>query len=422
MTSAVRRFRVREWLAMSLWLAPAGGVMAAVVLAEVLVVIDRRWDDALRALPLFDGGPESARTVLSVIAGSLATSISLIFSVTMVVLQLAGGQYSPRVLTVFIRDRLVQAVLAAYIGTFAYCLLVLPTVQEPEGGEEPFVPAVAVTVALALALVSLALFVRYVHHIAHAIRASTIVSEVGRETRSSLEQMYPERIGSEPDEPAHRPPGAPTATVTWPSPPGVLVAVDEEALIAEAVRAGGVVELRRLVGEFIPTDGPLFDVYGHGVDQEVLRACVTVGEERTLHQDAAFGIRQLVDIAEKALSPGINDPTTAVQVLDQLHDILRRLALRRFPSTLRVDEDEHLRVIAPRLGWDEYVRLALDEIRHYGSGSIQVATRIRTLIDDLLAVAPADRHPPLEEQLDLLARSLGRELPDRSDREHALAR
>lgn len=149
MTADVRRFRLHEWLTMSLWVAPAFGVVLAIALAEALVALDRELGSgALRALPLVDGGAESARTVLSVIAASMVTSISLIFSVTMVVLQLASAQYSPRVLASFIRDRLVQAVLAAYIGTFVYCLLVLPTVQERQPGEDEFVPGLAVTAAL----------------------------------------------------------------------------------------------------------------------------------------------------------------------------------------------------------------------------------------------------------------------------------
>jgi uncharacterized membrane protein len=139
-----------------------------------------------------------------------------------------------------------------------------------------------------------------------------------------------------------------------------------------------------------------------------LLKALTFGPERTLHQDTAFGFRQLVDIAERALSPGINDPTTAVQAIDQLHDLLRSLVRRRFPSASRKDETGALRLICPRPDWNSYVRLALDEVRQYGEGSIQVTRRLRFLLEDLLRVAPAFRRDELERQLALLEASAKR--------------
>lgn len=406
---------------MSLWVVPAAGVIFAVALATILVAADHRVGQSpWRALPLVEGGPESARTVLSVIAASMVTSISLIFSVTMVVLQLASAQYSPRVLASFIRDRLVQAVLAAYIGTFVYCLLVLPAVQEGQPGEPPFVPGLAVTAALGLALASLGLFVRYVHHVAHAIRAVTIINNVAAETRSAVEDMYPERMGHDATDEVEEPRGAPSVVITWPSPPGVLLAVDEDELLRLAITCDAMIEIRRGIGEFVTTDAPLFDVHGTVDDVEAVRACATVGKERTLHQDPAYGFRQIVDIAERALSPGLNDPTTAVQCIDQLHDLLRRLVDRRYPSALRVDDTATLRVIAPRFGWDDYVHLAFDEIRHYGGRSIQVTRRLSSVVEDLLPVAPPRRRPALQQQRELLRRSLLREFDDTAD--HAAAR
>jgi uncharacterized membrane protein len=412
-------FRLREGFRMSLWFVPAAGVVAAAVLAAALVALDRWIPEGRAPSLLFGGGAESARNLLSVIAGSMVTSISLIFSVTMVVLQLASAQYSPRVLRSFIRDRLVQAVLAIYIATFVYCLLVLPTVRSAQGEQEEFVPALAVTAALALALASLALFVRYVHHIAHAIRAVTIINTVACETREALEQMYPEKIGDEADRDVEPPRGPPTAVIAWQGSPGVLVAVDEGALLEAAATAGAVVEIRRMVGEFLPGGAPMFDVYGQVADPTVLTECVTVGDERTLHQDAAYGFRQIVDIAERALSPGVNDPTTAVQAIDQLHDLLRRLVKRHFPSRLRVDQSGQLRIVAPRLEWDDYVGLAFDEIRHYSGRSIQVARRLTGAVDDLLTVAPPARRSALEEQRELLARASDREFLDFADKQGA---
>lgn len=336
----------------------------------------------------------------------------------MVVLQLASAQYSPRVLRSFIRDRLVQTVLAAYIATFVYCLRLLPTIGSNGDGEEE-VPALAVTVALALALASLGLFVRYVHHIAHAIRAVTIINNLAVETRDALEEMYPETIVDEADRRVEQPTGPTTAIVTWDGEPGVLLAVDEGALLEAATEAGAVVELCRMAGEFVPSGSEVFHVWGEIAERAALTECISLGAERTMHQDAAYGFRQIVDIAERALSPAVNDPTTAVQAVDQLHDLLRRLAQRHFPSHLRLDQSGQLRIIAPRFSWDDYVRLAFDEIRHYSGRSIQVTRRLIGAVDDLLTIVPAGRRPALELQRELLSRASDREFVDAADREVA---
>ena len=403
---------------MSLWLIPAVAVAGAAGAAQVLIAVDRALSPG-GVWPVFGGGAESARNLLSVIAGSMVTSISLIFSVTMVVLQLASAQYSPRVLRSFIGDRVVQGVLGVYIATFVYALLVLPAVRNGEGAAEEFVPSLAVTGALVLALVSLGVFVRYIHHIAHSIRAVTVITTIAAETRAALESMYPDELGEEAPEEAVPPSGPATDVLHWNGEPGVLVAVDESALMEAAVEAGIVVSIVPMVGAFIPTASAVLEVSGPAGECSALLGCVSVGGERTMHQDAAFGFRQLVDIAERALSPGVNDPTTAVQAVDQLHDLLRRLGDRRFPSRTRLDESGAVRVIAPRLDWDDYVRLAFDEIRQYGSHSIQVVRRLHGAVDDLLAVVPASRRAALEQQRDLLAAAAAREFPDAPDEERA---
>lgn len=405
----------------SLFFVPAVAVVLGGVLSFVLIDIDRGIPQDRTAWYLFGGGPESARNLLSTIAAAMVTSISLIFSVTMIVLQLASAQYSPRVLRTFIRDRLVQAVLGAYIATFVYSLLVLTEVRSGDGGEEGFVPAVAVSGSLLLALLSLALFVRYIDHIAHAIRAVTLLSAVADETREAMARMYPDEIGSDADDEVLDELPARTSVLHSVDRAGVVVAVDEDRLLRCAREADVIVRLVPLVGEFVPTKGVVFEIHGDVTEetQAQMLQCVGLARERTMHQDPAFGFRQIVDIAERALSPGVNDPTTAVQAVDELHDLLRRLADRRFPSEARLDDDGALRVVAPRYGWGDYVGLAFDEIRHYGRGSIQVARRMRGAIDDLLAVAPEHRRGPLDRQLRLLEESTRRDFPDEEDSRRA---
>jgi uncharacterized membrane protein len=188
----------------------------------------------------------------------------------------------------------------------------------------------------------------------------------------------------------------------------VVTSIDDDRLVAMARDAGAILELVPMVGDFVPAGGSLIRVWYRDdapADErfaEKLADAVQVGPERTMTQDAAFGFRQLVDVAERALSPGTNDPTTATQALDELHDLLRRIATREIPSAVRLDEDGEVLLVLPRPGWADYVALALDEIRQYGSGSIQIARRLRALLLDLEAVAPPFRQAPISRQLRLL--------------------
>lgn len=420
MTLQVRVFSLRQTLRMSLWFIPALSVVAAVILAAALITLDHRLPQARNWPLLFPGGAESARNLLSTIATAMVTSISLIFSVTMVVLQLASAQYSPRVLRTFLRDRLVQAVLGVYLSTFIYSLLVLPSVTSAESEDgRPFVPAVSVSAAVVLTLLSLGMFVRYIHHIAHSIRAVSVLQAVGDETREALEKLYPDEIGNAAPPDVELPPGPPTTTVHSVR-PGVMVAVDEDRLLELAVEADLVVRIVPLMGDFVAEGRPVLEVWGDGTaHRERLVDCIAFANERTLEQDAAFGFRQIVDVAERALSPGVNDPTTAVQAIDQLHDLLHRLAHRELPSQLRVDGEGELRVIACRSSWDDYVSLAFDEIRLYSGRSVQVVRRLRGALTDLMEGVPPARRSALEPQLKLLERDVDREFDDPLDRTSA---
>ena len=407
---------------MSLWFIPALSVCVAVALAAALIALDHRLPQARNWPLLFPGGAESARNLLSTIAAAMVTSISLIFSVTMVVLQLASAQYSPRVLRTFLRDRLVQAVLGAYLSTFVYSLLVLPSVTSAESqGGEPFVPAISVSAAVLLTLVSLGLFVRYIHHIAHSIRAVSVLRAVHDETAESLEKLYPDEIGEAAAPEVALPSGPSTVTVRSVC-AGVMVAVDHDRLLQLAVEADLAVQIVPLMGDFVAEGGRVLEIWGGAGSSSAtaLLDCIAFADERTIEQDAAFGFRQIVDIAERALSPGVNDPTTAAQAIDQLHDLLHRLARREVPSEARVDHAGELRVVAPRLSWDDYVSLSFDEIRLYSGRSVQVVRRLRGALNDLLEVAPPARKGALERQLKLLDRDVTREFDDPLDRATAM--
>lgn len=233
-----------------------------------------------------------------------------------------------------------------------------------------------------------------------------------------MKPMYPEGVGDDAADPEPRwPDGPPDLVILHLGKSGIIASVEEERLWECLTEANVVLAMRRMVGDFLPHGSPLFEVWGDPttLDVDAVVATVTLTNERTPRQDTAFGFRQIVDIAERALSTGVNDPTTAVQAIDELHALLRRLARRRFPSPFRLDERGLLRLVLPRPDWSAYVALAFDEIRHSGTGSIQVVRRLRFVIADLMTVVPAFRTAPLMRQLALLDASIDRSFDDASD-------
>lgn len=407
---------VREYLRSSLWVIPALGIAGAIGLAKLLLFIDHAISQKQNSFFLFGGGASSARTVLSTIASSMITFTGVVFSITMLVLQLASSQLSPRVMRTFLRDRFNQVVLGVFVMTLTYALFVLREIHSPNvfGG---FVPALSIWVAFVLVLTSIGLFVAYINHIAQSIRASTVIGKVGDETRSVLDALYPERLGNEPDPAAALPDCPPDLVIAARGPSGVVTRVDDRRLMTWACEANCLVALLPMPGDFVPEGGELFHIWGDasGARTQDLAATVSRGRVRSMDQDAAFGFRQLVDIAERALSPGINDPTTAVQALDQIHDLLRRLVGREFPSALRLGDEGAPRLFLPHPEWDGYVMLALDEIRQYGQSSLQIARRLRYLLEDLLGIAPESRQAAIKRQLALLDASIRRGFPSASD-------
>ncbi len=392
------RIRLAIWLESlrsRLWLIPALFAAGAALAAIITVTIDRTLGPDATGPFVFGGGPESARTILSTIAAAMLSFTGLVFSVTMLVLQLASSQLSPRVTRTFLRDRKNQVVLGVFVATFVYALLVLREVRSVS--DIGFVPSIAVWWSFILLLASVVAFIYYIDHMAHAMRASTVIASVAAETRAAIERRYPDPVGSEPV--AALPVRATSATIHGHDRPGVVQAIDVERLCRLATDSDTVLEALVQVGDPLPGGAPIARVRGGGrVDADEVRDAFSVGDERSMDQDPAFGLRQLVDIADRALSPGINDPTTARQVVDQLHDLLRRLAVRHIPSPQRVDDDGALRVIVPAPDWADHVALAIDEIRTYGSGSIQVVRALRRMLDDLESIVPDDRRAAIRRQ------------------------
>ena len=386
---------LRESIRSGFWAVPSVCVTGAVVLALGLVRLDRAR--SAEVAYAFGAGPDGAREVLSAITTSMITFTGLVFSITIVVLQLASSQFSPRVLRTFLRDRQTQASLGVFVATFVYAVMVLRTVDSADG--DRFVPAIATTVAVVLLLVSVGVFVFYIHHVATSIQVSSIIEAISSETRRTLDRRYP--AGGASSTTIHPPPELSPTSAVPAGRSGVVVRVDKRELVRLAAQAGVVLHSGVRLGQFVPEGAPPLLVAGDAGRLDVRRvvAAVRLAKDRSLEQDVAFGLRQLVDIAARALSPGVNDPTTAVQALDALHDLLRRLATRPLRTGVHTDDDGAVRLVLPPERLTDHLSLALDEISQYGRDSGQVRARLAGLLADLAVSALPEHRAAVQEAL-----------------------
>jgi uncharacterized membrane protein len=384
--------RVREVARSAFWLVPSLCVLAAIGLAIGLLAIDKEIGP--QAVYLFAGPPAGARTFLSAITQAMITFTGLVFSITIVVLQLTSSQFSPRVLRTFLEDRTIRLSLGVFLATFVYAIVVLRDVRGI-AADDGFVPRIAVTTAFLLVLLSVAMFIRYVAHIINMIRAATIIDSIGIDARKCLERMKP---GDSAD--LSQVELAPVSDSVCALEPGVLVAINTAEVVELARAAGCQIELVPRVGDYLPAGAVVLRVRGDGrVDHRKLLGHLSFDTERTMAQDLAFAFRQLVDIAQRALSPGINDPSTAVQAIDVLHDLLRRLAGRRLTPDVYADENGDVRLVIPKLSFGGYLGMAVGQIWAYGHDAVQVPQRLTLMLMDLAEVALPENKPEIERWL-----------------------
>lgn len=378
------------------WAVPSLCVVVASALAFGMIRIDRELAEGL-GQATFGAGADGAREVLSAITTSMITFTGLVFSITIVVLSLTSSQFSPRVLRTFLRDRQTQLSLGIFIATFVYAVLVLRTVNGLD--EDTFVPAVATTVGVLLLLLCVGVFVAYIHHITSMIQISSILNSISGETRDAVERQFPTGLPVTPV--VVRPRGMPAAMLPAPR-SGVLVEVDIPRLVRLARDADVVIVSDLHYGAFVPEGAPLAAVHRGdptGLSTGAVARSFSLAEERTMQRDVAFGFRQLADIAAKALSPGVNDPTTAVQALDGMHDALRRLATRSFPTGAHADDEGQIRLYLPPPLFADFLALSLDEVEQYGAESIQVQQRVTALLDDICDAALPEHRPVIESRI-----------------------
>ena len=389
------------------WAVPSAMAAAAVVFSIVMIDLDEALTAQFlsRLSWVYAGGPEGARAVLSTIAASMITVAGVTFSITIVALTLASQQFGPRLLRGFLRDLGNQVTLGTFIATFIYCLLVLRTVRGTDDAQ--FVPHLAVTVGVVLAMLSLGVLIFFIHHVSTSIQAAHVIANVAADLASAIGRLFPEQIG-------HGPPvdlderTSPTALPSFEGAHAVLAtaggyvqAVDSTRLNSLTKEHDLVVRIDARPGTFVRAGTRLASVVPSSVLDErldqVMRAAFIIGPDRTGTQDLGFFINQLVELAVRALSPGINDPATARTCIDRLEEALCQLAARRMPSPYRYDDDHVLRLIASPVTFASMVDLAFAEIARYGRSSVSVSCR---LLDALRDLAPCAKQE--EDRLALL--------------------
>ena len=404
--------RLKSWwteVRTSLWFLPALITLAAAGLATLTVWLDQRGYAAPESSWfILVAGAEGARGVLSTIAGSIITVTGVVFSITIVVLQLASSQFSPRVLRSFTEDRFNQLVLGVFIGTFTYALLVLRTVRSEFGDYSRFVPTLSVNTAVLLALISMGFLIYFINHIARSIQAETIIARVTSDALEVVEQLYPEQLGEAADQAGAF--DGPTAALPLVAAPrsGFLQAIDPERIMTFAEAHDVVLKVEPRIGAFVVTGDTLISVVAGAVTAapvEEIEAAISIGPERTRYQDVERGLIELTDIAVRALSPGINDPTTAIVCVHRLTEIFTYLGVRRFPSVERRGEDGSLRVVAPRAEFAELLHLAYEPVRLHARHNHIVLSAIEDSLAGLLARLPASRSEAARAELELTRRT-----------------
>ena len=399
------------------WFIPAVVTLGAIAVALAFTELDRRSSEAADfGSYLYGGGPEGARAVLSALAGSMITVVSVTFSVTVVALTVASQHFGPRLLSNFMRDKAAQLVLGTFIGTFAYALVVLRTVRGESDQISAFVPHLAVTGAMLLALTSVAMLIYYVHHVSASMQVSEITAGVTRDLEKTIERLYPERIGKGLDETVAVPPVPPDAFEVHAAGSGYLQSIEADALLALAVSSNTSIWLQVRPGDFLTAEGVIARLRTPPGDPETfsrqLNQALVLGAERSSHQDAGFPVQQLVEVALHALSPGINEPFTAITCVDRLGQTLALLARRAEPSPLRADETGELRIITRPTRFIHLLSAAFDPIRHYAAREPMVADHVLEVLTRIArqVVRPQDRAAVLEQGR-LLADAAERNLP-----------
>jgi uncharacterized membrane protein len=383
--------------------------MTAALLAAPLVrMVDERTQWALMGF-----GIEGSRIVVGALVSSLLTFIVFAFTIILLAVQIAGGQLTPRIIARVFESRIAKLILGAFVFSYTYTLAAL-------GRIEDHVPQLPVLVAVLSSLFSIILFLYLIQKVSQGLRPVMILTHVGADTRSVINALYPGPFVGGTEEPSPEINVLPaTRTIIHSGRPGVVLAFDAAGLVEIAEQAGCAIELVPQVGDFQATGEAIFRVHGGKagtMHDGSMSRCVMLGSERSLDNDPAFGFHILVDIAIKALSPAINDPTTAVLAIDQLHHLLHLLGERQLDPGVVRDNSGEVRITYRTPCWEDFVTLAVTEIRLYGVNNPQVTRRFQVMFQQLVQVVPAQRSVALHKEMALLQRTIVKAFVEPEDR------
>jgi uncharacterized membrane protein len=394
------RYQVKSYIRSALWIIP----LFALLLEQVVGALAQALDTRL-AWKGLEFGLTGAQALLNAITTLTLSFIVFTFASLLVAIQVASGQYTPRIIaTTLLRDNVIRYTVGLFVFTFLFGIRDL-------GRTETTVHQFVAIVAGLLALSCIVAFLFLIDYAARMLRPVSLVRRVGQEGLALIESVYPERCPeAQSIAGSQLSPGPAERTILHRGKSAIVVAVNVETLFVEAEKAKGVIEFVPQVGDFVGSGEPLFLLHGgaEAVDERKLQASVVLGAERTMEQDPLFAFRILVDIAIKALSKAINDPTTAVLAIDQLHRLLRSAGTRNLRTDQILDRAGNLRVIFRTPNWEDFVHLAFSEIRFYGAENMQIARRLRAMIVNLTDTLPAQRHSALCKELELLDRAIER--------------
>jgi uncharacterized membrane protein len=357
----------------------------------------------------------AATAIYSAIASGMIALTGIVFSLTFVMVQFSATAFSPRLVMWIARDPVMSHALGVFSATFLYAIAALAGVDRNGSGKVPFVSG---WVVIGLLLASVGMFVALIHRVG-LLQVNRMLIFTGDQGRRVITTLYPRSKSASLAAGSGDFRALPcTQTLFHHGRPRSIQAVDVGAIVNLARVSGGVIEMVAAVGDTVVELTPLLRVYGaeRPIDERELQDRVEIGEERTFEQDPKYAIRLLVDIAIKALSPAINDPTTAVQALDQIEDLLLRLSQRHLEIGRYYDSDDKLRLVVPFPTWDDLLRLAFDEICSYGSTSVQVMRRMNALITDMTQAVPEERRPPLKYWNARLKATIARSFADGEER------
>ncbi len=400
-----RLYGIKSYVNSALWVVPFIAVLAEMVLVNAAsacidwLVATGRLDAASVTVDVAVAG---VRSMFDTFVSATLSFLVFTFGSLLVAIQVAGGQYTPRVIaTVLLRDNVVRACVGLFVVTLLFSIRTLRTMTDT-------VSLASLSLGALLGFGSLVTFLFLIDYAARMLRPVSIVARVGEMGLAVIGSVYQKPIWQAHPAPASARLEAPDRVVINTLSSGSVLAVQLDQLVELARRAGGVIELVPQVGDFVAKDEPLFALHGgaSAIKDSRLLSAVALGVERTIEQDPTFAFRILVDLAIKALSAAINDPTTAVLAIDQLHRLLRRVGLQDLRGEEYCDAAGEVRLILRTPDWEDYVNLVCTEIRHCGVGSIQIPRRLRAMLENLMQTLPPHRHGELRQQLALLDRAV----------------